>query len=315
MTSLELDLDNIIYVEIHKNDELYVKYPDDSKEGLKAKLVNPYRIVKFNWRHLEKLEKSKYHIGLINPSEGITYKDGNKNRLECFRAFEIAFSFIEDKEKLLMPYLLDKHVTTGNGTYESSQNTGDFNVIKFNLNIELHKRGMQKMFSKFNGQHNFMMTALSTYFEIHKKLLGLKEIPNNSLMKFAIDKYNKEMTNAKEVLNISYMYSDGTLKTRILMENENNNIGDKRVNDLLYNRKFEAKFKYTKRLPELKTKVRSEMCINVARKSNYRILAYNINDKSILGGYKISWYIVDDTPIEDVKQLISSVYEETIGRI
>ena len=191
--------EKIVYVEVHENNKIYVKFPKESIEETKTILMGGNSIGEFKWEFLRSISKKDYIICIIN-SQAVLIGEGNYKYMTDeqyfgIQVFELVLGIVDDENryKLVFPHIAKVGSIDIFKTYvgEINRRYNNFRMSIWDKNLVNSQRLMDTNSRNIN-RNRFELAGMVSYYEVHKAIFGISNIPYYKILETINNKYDAE---------------------------------------------------------------------------------------------------------------------------
>ena len=219
------NLDNVVFIQVHRDNILYVQFPPGSNEDTKIKLLgNGNPVGKFTWNYISKLESMGYWMVMLD--SGSVFDDEQMDvSSNSIQSFEIALMYLKDKNKILF---YENFESSDNQTlyYSSLQPImGRFDMEWWNTHTQICKKQLEN--AKDLVEYDYRAKALEVFLEMHYRIIGIYEKSDKERIEFVKNWYKPIQYDKNTVLQVCANFKSGRFDTRFDVASRSSSWDDK----------------------------------------------------------------------------------------
>ena len=299
------NLNKLVFVEIHMNNEIYVRYPTGTREDNRIRLLFGNPVGVYNWDYLNMLNNWDYTIAMeyipsvMDCTSSVRMEGKAYNTLQ---PFEIALLHIKDSSKLLFINMVSD-ITRSELSLQSMLALRKPNIESFDKIEHRYRKAMETIENV--DIHNFYLHTMKSFLTIHKKMLHLDSLSDDDIIdtfKYwpILDKYDVDT-----YLHMSGDYTHYGILTSLYPRTSTS--GDIRKISM----DMSSKTVLTElNIPYLYTNQKRNLLVEVMDKTNGKIVPYSTGPCRVGSTFEVVWLVSDEGLLKSAKKTIMKIVND-----
>lgn len=300
-----MNVNKIVFVEVHMNNELYVKYPSGTRRDKQIRQRFGSSVGIFEWDYLKELNDLNYTIVMEYIPSIKDYTDTPRREGEAYNSlqtFEVALLYITNLKRLLFINLISEprcnELSLGSRLALRRADMKSFWGIEHRYN-----EAMKNV--ETTDIHNFYIHVMKAFLTVHKKMLGIEKLSNYEIIQSLKYWPDAVKYNIDTYLEVSATYSNYGIIT-FLRPCHSVYIDLRKIFKDVGSRVVLTEFD----IPYLNSFAKRQMLIEVMDKTRCKIVPYTTGPYRVGHSFEVTWFVADENMVKSAKKTITNIVNE-----